>query len=383
MKKRTNYPAEFKTKVVLEILSEESTLNELAAKYEVSPVVLSLWKKEFLERASEVFRKGPSASEKELEQSKEHIAELERKVGQLTYEVDWLKKNLQKSSDPAGRRNLVDFQESRITISRQADLLSVHRSSVYRQPPKEKVIPDEDLFLMRRIDELHTDHPTWGYRTITKVIRRDDKICVNRKKIRQLMRVMGVYTIYPKPNLSKRYHAQYLRPYLLRNLKIRRPNQVWGIDITYIRMQKGFMYLFIIIDWYSRKIVDYEMSSTLEKTFVMNCLKRAFTKAKPEIINSDQGSHFTNPDYLELLDSAGVKVSMDGKGQALDNVRTERFFRTLKYDLIYTHEFDTPRQLRKAISSYMNEYNTYRPHSSINDLCPDDVYYGRALLSAA
>lgn len=236
---------------------------------------------------------------------------------------------------------------------------------------------------MRRIDELHTDHPTWGYRTITKVIRRDDKICVNRKKIRRLMRVMGVYTIYPKPNLSKRYHAQYLRPYLLRNLKIRRPNQVWGIDITYIRMQKGFMYLFIIIDWYSRKIVDYELSSTLEKTFVMNCLKRALTGAKPDIINSDQGSHFTNPDYLELLDSAGVKVSMDGKGQALDNVRTERFFRTLKYDLIYTQEFDTPRQLRKAIGGYMNEYNTYRPHSSIDDLCPDDVYHGRALLSAA
>lgn len=236
---------------------------------------------------------------------------------------------------------------------------------------------------MRRIDELHTDHPTWGYRTITRVIRRDDKICVNRKKIRRLMRAMGVHTIYPKPNLRKRYHAQYLRPYLLRNLKINRPNQVWGIDITYIRMQKGFMYLFIIIDWYSRKIVDYELSSTLEKTFVMNCLKRALTRAKPEIINSDQGSHFTNPEYLELLDSATVKVSMDGKGQALDHVRTERFFRTLKYDLIYTHEFDTPRQLRKAISGYMQEYNTYRPHSSIDNLYPDDVYYGRALLSVA
>lgn len=139
----------------------------------------------------------------------------------------------------------------------------------------------------------------------------------------------------------------------------------------------------IIMDWYSRKIVDYELSTTLEKTFVMNGLKRALARAKPEIINSDQGSHFTNPDYLELLDSAAVKVSMDGKGQALDNVRTERFFRTLKYDLIYTHEFETPRQLRKAIGDYMKEYNTYRPHSSIDDLCPDDVYYGRALLSAA
>ncbi|MDT9725407.1 IS3 family transposase [Xylanibacillus composti] len=198
-----------------------------------------------------------------------------------------------------------------MTISRQADLLSLNRSSVYRHPPKEKLISEEDLFIMRRIDELHTDHPTWGYRTITKVIRRDDKIQVNRKKIQRLMREMGVYTIYPKPNLSKRYHAQYIRPYLLRNLDICRPDQVWGIDITYLRMEKGFMYLFVIVDWYSRRIVDYELSSTLEKTFVMDCLKRALADRKPDIINSDQGSHFTNAEYLELLDHANVRVSMD------------------------------------------------------------------------
>ena len=256
-------------------------------------------------------------------------------------------------------------------------MLGINRSSIYRDPPKEKAISDEDLFIMRRIDEIHTAHPTWGYRTITKIIRRDDEIVVNRKKIRRMMRVMGIYTIYPKPNLSKRYHAQYIRPYLLRNLNIVRPDQVWGVDITYIRMQKGFMYLFIIIDWYSRRIVDYELSSTLEKSFVLNCLKRALSKRKPEIINSDQGGHFTNPDYIELLEEAEVKISMDGKGQALDNVRTERFFRTLKYDLIYINEFETPKELRKAINGYMHEYNTYRPHSSIGDLCPNQVYHGK------
>lgn len=229
---------------------------------------------------------------------------------------------------------------------------------------------------MRKIDEIHTAHPTWGYRMITKVIRRDDKLCVNRKKVRRMMRDMGVYTIYPKPNLSKRYHAQYIRPYRLRNLNITHPDQVWGIDITYIRMPRGFMYLFVIIDWYSRRIVDFELSSTLEKSFVMNCLKRAMGTHKPEIINSDQGSHFTNPDYIQLLEGADVKISMDGKGQALDNIRTERFFRTLKYDLIYINEFDTPRELRKAINHYIHEYNAYRPHSSIGDLCPDEVYKG-------
>ena len=262
-----------------------------------------------------------------------------------------------------------------IPINRQADLLSVNRSSVYREPPKAKTISEEDLFIMRRIDELHTAHPTWGYRTISRIIRRDDQILVNKKKVRRMMRDMGVYTIYPKPNLSKRYHAQYIRPYLLRKLAITRPNQVWGIDITYIRMAKGFMYLFIIIDWYSRKIVDFELSSTLEKSFVLQCLKRALSTCTPEIINSDQGSHFTNPTYIELLEEAGVRISMDGKGQALDNVRTERFFRTLKYDLIYTNEFESPRELRSSIKHYMREYNTYRPHSSIGDECPDDVYY--------
>jgi len=230
---------------------------------------------------------------------------------------------------------------------------------------------------MRRIDELHTAHPTWGYRTIKEVIKRDNKICVNRKKIRRMMRDMGVYTIYPKPNLSKRYHAQYIRPYLLRNLNITHPDQVWGIDVTYIRMQKGFMYLFIIIDWYSRRIVDFELSSTLEKSFVLNCLKRALSARNPEIINSDQGGHFTNPDYIKLLEDSDIKISMDGKGQALDNVRTERFFRTLKYDLIYINEFDTPRELRKALGYYINEYNTYRPHSSIGNLCPEEAYNGK------
>ena len=230
---------------------------------------------------------------------------------------------------------------------------------------------------MRRIDTIHTAHPTWGYRTITEIIRRDDKLIVNRKRIRRIMRDMGVYTIYPKPNLSKPYHTQYIRPYLLKKLSITQQDQVWGIDITYIRMTKGFMYLFVIIDWYSRRIVDFELSNTLEKTFVTSCLKRALSKHTPEIINSDQDSHFTNPEYLRLLDNHGVKASMNGKGRALDNIRTERFFRTLKYDLIYINEFENPRELRKSIASYINEYNTYRPHSSIGGACPDEVYFNR------
>ena len=188
------------------------------------------------------------------------------------------------------------------------------------------------------------------------------------------MRDMGVYTVYPKPNLSKRYLVQYRKPYLLRNLSIKRANQVWGIDITYIPMPKGFMYLFVIIDWYSRYIVDYELSSTLDKSFVLNCLKRALARQKPEIINSDQGGHFTNADYISLLEQSNVKISMDGKGQCLDNVRTERFFRTLKYDRIYINEINTPRELRHMINEYMKIYNHQRPHSALGGVSPAKVY---------
>jgi putative transposase len=251
----------------------------------------------------------------------------------------------------------VEHHHPHITVKRQCYLLSVNRTSTYRKPKVSK--PDERCIeVMHKIDAIHTAHPTFGYRTITDILRRDTLI--NHKRVHRLMRVMDIVTIYPKPNLSKRFHVQYVKPYLLRNLNIIRPNQVWGVDITYIKMNKGFMYLFVIIDWYSRYIVDYELSSTLDKGFVMACLKRAIHCCKPEIINSDQGSHFTSPDYIKLLEDNNIKISMDGKGQALDNVRTERFFRTIKYDDIYINDYNNPRELRKGINAYMAMYNTYR-----------------------
>ena len=195
------------------------------------------------------------------------------------------KKNLMKLSDASVRKELVDMNNKKLTVQRQAELLSLNRSSLYRKPVR-KLITDEELFIMRRIDEIHTDEPTWGYRTITRILRRDDGILINRKRTRRIMKDMGIYTLYPKPNLSKRYHSQYIKPYLLRNLAITHANQVWGVDITYIRMKKGFIYLFVILD-------------------------------------------FTNPDYVKMVEDAGVRVSMDGKGQCLANARTERFFRTL------------------------------------------------------
>lgn len=270
---------------------------------------------------------------------------------------------------------VVEHCHKALTVKKQCKLLSVNRSSAYRQPVEVET-DSRTIEVMNAIDAIHTDHPTFGYRKITDILRKE--ALINKKRVQRLMREMDILTIYPKPNLSKRYHAQYVKPYLLRNLKIVRPNQVWGVDITYVKMKKGFMYLFIIIDWYSRCIVDYELSSTLEKSFVMNCLKRAFSRCKPEILNSDQGSHFTNPSYIELLEENKIRISMDGKGQALDNIRTERFFRTIKYDDIYINEYDTPKELRKGINDYMSMYNTYRPHDSLGGDVPANVYYGKA-----
>jgi putative transposase len=190
------------------------------------------------------------------------------------------------------------------------------------------------------------------------------------------MRDMGIYAIYPKPNLSKRFHAQHVRLYLLRNLQITRANQVWGVDITYIPMGRSFVYLFVIIDWYSRYIVDYQLSLTLDKDFVLSCMRRALSRCTPEIINSDQGNHFTHPDYIDLLKEAKVRISMDGKGQCLDNARTERFFRTLKYDRININEYQTQREIRQMLKQYIPYYNNARPHSSVDNRPPMVWYLG-------
>ena len=276
---------------------------------------------------------------------------------------------------------MIESQNSYLSVKCQAELVSVNRTSIYRREPSNSE-SDENIQIMHQIDLIHTDHPTYGYRIITRLLTNEGYI-INRKRVRRLMRKMGVYAIYPGPNLSKMWHAKYKMPYLLRGLEIKEPDHVWGIDITYLRMGKGFMYLFAIIDWYSRSIVDYELSSTLEKSFVMTCLARALSKRTPTIINSDQGSHFTNPDYIELLNRYGVKISMDGKGRARDNARTERFFRTMKYDCVYINEFNSPKELRNAISKYMEVYNNERPCQAINYEFPATIYSQDAVIKAA
>ena len=276
---------------------------------------------------------------------------------------------------------MLDLSNPSISIKRQSELAGVNRTSAYR---KETISKESaaNIWLMHRIDEIHTEFPTYGYRIISGILR-NDGIIVNRKRIRRLMRLMGIQAIYPGPNLSKLLHSKYIKPYLLRNLGIVRPDQVWGVDITYIRMEQGFMYMFVILDWFSRYVIDYELSTTLEKGFVITCLNRALAKSRPEIINSDQGGHFTNEEYTGLLNSLGIKISMDGKGRATDNARTERFFRTMKYDCIYINEFESPKQLRTAIAKFVEQYNYQRPSQPLNYEAPAIIYYQNALKKAA
>ena len=229
---------------------------------------------------------------------------------------------------------------------------------------------------MARIDEIHTKHPYMGQRKIAKMLK-DDGFNVGRKLVRSYMREMGIYPIYPKPNLSKRNFKEAIVPYLLRNMNIFMPNQVWAIDITFIRMQHGHMYLTAIIDWYSRKIVGWNLSDTLDTVHVIEAVQEAVEKyGVPGIINSDQGPQFTGNEYKALLKSLDIRQSMDGKSRWADNVMIERWFRSLKTEKIYIEEFCSPKELRAGIREYITDYNTVRPHESHDYATPDVIYYG-------
>jgi putative transposase len=285
-----------------------------------------------------------------------------------------LKKNLADSKSREDRMNLIDRSNKKLSISKQAELLGVNRTSFYYKP-----VPTspEELQIKRIIDENYTKHPEYGYRRMTTILNRDYCIGINRKRTRKYMREMGIHGFCPGPNLSKRLHCKHLYPYLLRGLKIDHPNQVWSIDITYCRMKHGFMYLVAIIDWYSRYIVGFSLSNTLEKTSVLETIKKAINRhGTPEIINSDQGSQFTNEQYISLLKDNHIKISMDGKGRALDNHRIERFFRSFKWEKLYLEEYETGHQLREMTQEYIEYYNNKRPHQSLHYMTPAEYHFG-------
>jgi len=254
--------------------------------------------------------------------------------------------------------------------------LHINRTSVYYKPaePTVEEIEREEL-IKSRLDFWHTKMCYLGVRRLVQKLKEEDGIVTGRKLIKRYMDEMGIYAVYPKPNLSKRNHKHKIFPYLLRNISIIKPNQVWAIDITYIKMGKSHMYLTAIIDWYSRFVVGWELSDSLDTAPVLVAVKRAIAMyGKPEIINSDQGSQFTSDDYVAYLQIEEIRQSMDGKARWVDNVVIERWFRSLKCDNIYINEYCSPRELRQGITNYIYEYNTERPHQSLGYKYPVQVY---------
>jgi putative transposase len=259
----------------------------------------------------------------------------------------------------------------RLSIRRQCELLSVHRSNVYYKPAAE---PEENLNIMRLMDEHYLDYPAHG------VLQMQDFLLVNgykvnHKRVRRLLRKMGIMAIYPKKNLSKLGNVKYIYPYLLKGLTVTRPNQVWATDITYIPMKYGFMYLTAIIDLYSRFVVGWDISNSLDAESVLSVLKQAIKEhGKPEIINSDQGSQFTCPLWVEYVKENSIRISMDSKGRALDNIFIERLWRTVKQDYVYLHPAEDGIELYKGLKGFFQYYNYQKTHQGIGRVCPVTLY---------
>lgn len=230
-----------------------------------------------------------------------------------------------------------------------------------------------NLELMDLIDHQYLQTPFYGSRKMTEYLKREGH-SVNRKRVRRLMQLMGIHAVYPGPNLSKRRHDHNKYPYLLRDVTVDRPDMVWSTDITYIRVGNGFLYLAAIIDWFSRYVLNWELSNSLEADFCVTLLLDALEKTQPEIFNTDQGSQFTSDEFLNVLRRAGIKISMDGKGRALDNVFIERLWRSVKYEEVYLNDYQSVKQANRSLRCYFSFYNQQRPHQSLNYKTPEEVY---------
>ena len=259
----------------------------------------------------------------------------------------------------------------KLSLSRQADLLGISRGSLYYEP---RPVSEDDLKLMRRIDGLHMDYPFAGSRMMKSLLRQEG-FTAGRLHVATCMKRMGIEALYRRPNTSKPAPGHKVYPYLLRKLAVTRPNHVWAMDITYIPMARGFVYLVAVLDWFSRKVLAWRLSTTLETEPCIDALKDAMRRhGKPAIMNTDQGSQFTSIDFIKTLKDADIQISMDGKGAWRDNVFVERLWRTIKYEEVYLHAYDSVSAARESLRRYLKFYNGRRPHSSLDGQTPDQAY---------
>lgn len=270
------------------------------------------------------------------------------------------------------RKSLVDKNHPSLSIARQAELLCVSRSNIYYIP---KVDPEE-LNMLKALDQVYTKYPFYGSRRLKFALQDDFQIFICREQVQRLMRLLGIQAIYPKHNTSLPAPGHKIYPYLLRNMPIIHPNQIWSTDITYIPLEKGFCYLTVILDWFSRYVLSWELSETMETTFCSRALNSALARAIPEIHNSDQGSQFTSLEYTGILEANKIQISMDGRGRCLDNIFTERLWRSVKYEDIYVKHYRTITETFEGLQYYFPFYNEKRRHQSLDYKTPKEKYFG-------
>jgi len=390
-KKGQIYSAEQKTKIVLELLKEEQTVSQLATKYKVTAKSITNWKKQFLENASKAFEDNVSSKEhqKEIEKLKKENDLLAKTLGKTTIERDWAVGKL-KSLDLSNKKSLV---ESKLKISkmRQCRLLGISRATLYY---KSKIISQKNIKILHAIDEIYTNNSEYGYRMIHKQLL-EDGYSIGKDRVLKYMGILGIQAIYPikkrVTTIKNKEHKIY--PYLLKaywenydkkkQVHVDKPNEVWSGDITYIRINGGFMYMAAIIDWHTRAILSYKLSNTMDSSLATDVLEDALRKyPAPKIFNSDQGSQYTSFEHTQILKKHNILISMNGKGRSIDNIVIERFFRTLKHNNIYISDYKTIKELKEGIKNYIYKYNFKRFHSSINYQKPMNLYLNKMKLVA-